>query len=76
MGYKMTAVLNVLVIGHSHIYWLGKFADASDLFANFRETCVQMQRDIGMDCHSLFCIPFILLWPVIVTCLSSHSSAI
>ena len=48
MGYNMTAVLNVLVIGHSHIYWLGKFADASDLFANFRETCVQMQRDIGI----------------------------
>ena len=31
----MSTVLNVLVIGHSHAYRLGKFADASGLFANF-----------------------------------------
>ena len=33
----MSTVFNVLVIGHSHAYWLGKFVDASGLFANFEK---------------------------------------
>ena len=31
----MSTDLNVLIIGHSHAYWLEKFVDAAGLFANF-----------------------------------------
>ena len=46
MGYNMSTVLNVLVIGHSHAYWLGKFVDASGLFANFKK--------LGYNCKITF----------------------
>ena len=32
-----TPILNVLVTGHSHAYWLGKFVDDAGLFANFEK---------------------------------------
>ena len=31
----MSTDLNVLIIGHSHAYWLEQFVDAAGLFANF-----------------------------------------
>ena len=36
-------VLNVLGIGQSHAYWLGKFVDAWGFICEFRETWIQMQ---------------------------------
>ena len=33
----MSTDLNVLIIGHSHVYWLEKFVDASGLLANFEK---------------------------------------
>ena len=33
----MSTDLNVLIIGHSHAYWLEKFVDASGLLANFEK---------------------------------------
>ena len=33
----MSTDLNVLIIGHSHAYWMEKFVDASGLFANFEK---------------------------------------
>ena len=33
----MSTDLNILIIGHSHAYWLEQFVNASGLFANFEK---------------------------------------
>ena len=44
-----TVVLNVLVIEHSHPYWMGQFVDDSGYFAHFERNSDQFPRVAWSD---------------------------